>query len=97
MHVDTNQASRRAWRRRTRRHDAPDLRVFVFALFFIFGGITSLNDVIIPKLKELFTLNYTRGDAGAVLLLRRLCADRHSRRGCSSSGSAICAARSPGW
>lgn len=39
--------------------DAPDLRIFVFALFFIFGGITSLNDVIIPKLKELFTLNYT--------------------------------------
>jgi MFS transporter, FHS family, L-fucose permease len=38
--------------------DAPDLRIFVFALFFIFGGITSLNDVIIPKLKELFTLNY---------------------------------------
>jgi FHS family L-fucose permease-like MFS transporter len=32
----------------------------VFALFFIFGGITSLNDVIIPKLKELFTLNYTQ-------------------------------------
>jgi len=38
--------------------DAPELRVFVMALFFIFGGITSLNDVIIPKLKELFTLNY---------------------------------------
>ena len=38
--------------------DAPELRVFVVALFFIFGGITSLNDVIIPKLKELFTLNY---------------------------------------
>ncbi|RYD27633.1 MAG: MFS transporter, partial [Lysobacteraceae bacterium] len=37
---------------------APDLQVFVFALFFIFGGITSLNDVIIPKLKDLFTLNY---------------------------------------
>ena len=36
------------------------LRVFVFALFFIFGGITSLNDVIIPKLKDLFTLNYTQ-------------------------------------
>lgn len=36
------------------------LQVFVFALFFIFGGITSLNDVIIPKLKELFTLNYTQ-------------------------------------
>lgn len=38
--------------------DAPDLRLFVFGLFFIFGGLTSLNDVIIPKLKELFTLNY---------------------------------------
>lgn len=40
--------------------DAPGLRWFVFALFFIFGGITSLNDVIIPKLKELFTLSYGR-------------------------------------
>ncbi len=40
--------------------DAPGLQPFVFALFFIFGGITSLNDVIIPKLKELFTLNYTQ-------------------------------------
>ena len=38
--------------------DAPSLQWFVFALFFIFGGITSLNDVLIPKLKELFTLNY---------------------------------------
>jgi FHS family L-fucose permease-like MFS transporter len=38
--------------------DAPDLRIFVMALFFVFGGITSLNDVIIPKLKELFTLSY---------------------------------------
>ncbi|MBD3729376.1 MAG: glucose/galactose MFS transporter [Sphingomonadales bacterium] len=40
--------------------DAPGLNYFVFALFFIFGGITSLNDVILPKLKELFTLNYTQ-------------------------------------
>jgi FHS family L-fucose permease-like MFS transporter len=39
--------------------DVPDLRLFVFALFFIFGGITSLNDVLIPKLKSLFTLSYT--------------------------------------
>lgn len=38
--------------------NAPGLQLFVFALFFIFGGITSFNDVIIPKLKELFTLNY---------------------------------------
>ncbi|MFM9935398.1 MAG: sugar MFS transporter [Novosphingobium sp.] len=42
------------------RIDAPELRVFVMALFFLFGGITSLNDVIIPKLKDLFTLNYTQ-------------------------------------
>ena len=40
--------------------DAPELRLFVMALFFLFGGITSLNDVIIPKLKDLFTLNYTQ-------------------------------------
>ncbi len=40
--------------------DAPGLKYFIFALFFIFGGITSLNDVIIPKLKELFTLSYTQ-------------------------------------
>lgn len=38
--------------------DARDLRLFIFALFFIFGGITSLNDVVIPKLKGLFTLQY---------------------------------------
>jgi MFS transporter, FHS family, L-fucose permease len=36
------------------------LRLFVFALFFLFGGITSLNDVVIPKLKALFTLNYAQ-------------------------------------
>ena len=40
--------------------DLPDLRLFVFALFFIFGGITSLNDILIPKLKELFTLTYAQ-------------------------------------
>src|SRR6202167_5575641 len=45
--------------------DLPDLRLFVFALFFIFGGITSLNDVVIPKLKGLFTLNY-----GQVMLVQ---------------------------
>ena len=39
--------------------DAPGLQFFVFGLFFIFGGITSLNDVLIPKLRELFTLSYT--------------------------------------
>src|SRR5450755_5088196 len=45
--------------------DMPDLRLFVFALFFIFGGITSLNDVVIPKLKGLFTLSY-----GEVMLVQ---------------------------
>ncbi len=38
--------------------DQASLRWFVFGLFFTFGGITSLNDVIIPKLKSLFTLSY---------------------------------------
>jgi len=41
------------------------LPLFVFALFFFFGGTTSLNDVIIPKLRELFTLSY-----GEVMLVQ---------------------------
>src|ERR1700744_850061 len=44
---------------------SPHLQAFVFALFFAFGGITSLNDVIIPKLKALFTLSY-----GEVMLVQ---------------------------
>jgi len=42
-----------------------NLQVFVYVLFFAFGGITSLNDVIIPKLKGLFTLSY-----GEVMLVQ---------------------------
>jgi MFS transporter, FHS family, L-fucose permease len=42
-----------------------NLQVFVYVLFFAFGGITSLNDVIIPKLKALFTLSY-----GEVMLVQ---------------------------
>jgi len=42
-----------------------NLQAFVYALFFAFGGITSLNDVIIPKLKALFTLSY-----GEVMLVQ---------------------------
>ena len=38
--------------------DAGYLPLFVFALFFFFGGTTSLNDILIPKLKTLFTLSY---------------------------------------
>ena len=41
------------------------LQVFVYVLFFAFGGITSLNDVLIPKLKALFTLGY-----GEVMLVQ---------------------------
>jgi len=44
---------------------ATNLRAFVYTLFFAFGGITSLNDVIIPKLKALFTLSY-----GEVMLVQ---------------------------
>ncbi|SEJ60547.1 MFS transporter, FHS family, L-fucose permease, partial [Azotobacter beijerinckii] len=35
------------------------LSLFVFALFFIFGSLTSLNDILVPKLKSLFDLSYT--------------------------------------
>lgn len=30
-----------------------------FSMFFLFGGITSLNDIVMPKLKDVFNLNYT--------------------------------------
>src|ERR1700685_1588310 len=40
---------------------ATNLQVFVYVLFFAFGGITSLNEVLIPKLKALFTLKYGQG------------------------------------
>jgi FHS family L-fucose permease-like MFS transporter len=29
-----------------------------YSLFFVFGSVTSLNDVLMPRLKELFTLSY---------------------------------------
>lgn len=38
--------------------NAGSLQFYVFGLFFIFGGITSLNDVLIPKFKHLYSLNY---------------------------------------
>lgn len=55
--VATTNDSSRLLQRDTRNQMA-SLSPFVMALFFIFGGITSLNDVIIPKLKSLFTLSY---------------------------------------
>ncbi|MGL6223534.1 MAG: sugar MFS transporter [Steroidobacteraceae bacterium] len=33
---------------------------WIVALFFIWGGLTSLNDVLIPKLKAMFELNYAQ-------------------------------------
>src|SRR5277367_3792177 len=44
---------------------ATNLQAFIYALYFAFGGITSLNDVIIPKLKGLFTLT-----VGEVMLVQ---------------------------
>ena len=34
--------------------------IFVTILFFLFGLITCLNDILIPHLRGLFTLNYTQ-------------------------------------
>ena len=34
------------------------LTIAVIGLFFLFGGLTSLNDVLIPKLKGLFNLDH---------------------------------------
>lgn len=36
------------------------LVVLVVMLFFVWGGVTSLNDILIPKLKGLFALSYTQ-------------------------------------
>ena len=38
---------------------APALVALIVGLFFIWGGATSLNDILIPKLKGLFSLTYT--------------------------------------
>ena len=40
--------------------NARGLLILVIAVFFLFGGITNLNDVLIPKLKGLFSLSYTQ-------------------------------------
>jgi FHS family L-fucose permease-like MFS transporter len=34
--------------------------VLITVLFFVFGFITCLNDILVPHLKSLFTLNYTQ-------------------------------------
>ncbi|MBV8604917.1 MAG: sugar MFS transporter [Pelomonas sp.] len=42
------------------RTGATALTVAVIGLFFLWGGITSLNDILIPKLKSLFVLSYAQ-------------------------------------
>src|SRR5689334_14458417 len=37
---------------------APALVALIVGLFFMWGGATSLNDILIPKLKALFSLTY---------------------------------------
>jgi FHS family L-fucose permease-like MFS transporter len=41
------------------RSGSRSLMILVIALFFIWGGATSLNDILIPKLKGLYALSYT--------------------------------------
>ena len=38
--------------------DASTLRWLVLGLFFVWGGATSLDDILIPRLKALFSLSY---------------------------------------
>lgn len=47
-----------AGRARQPAQDVADLHWIVYAMFFTIGCITSLNDVIVPKLKALFVLPY---------------------------------------
>jgi FHS family L-fucose permease-like MFS transporter len=43
---------------RTTKTGSRSLVILVIALFFIWGGATSLNDILIPKLKGLYALSY---------------------------------------
>jgi MFS transporter, FHS family, L-fucose permease len=36
--------------------------LLVFAVFFILGGVTNIIDVVMPKLKSLYSLNYTQAN-----------------------------------
>jgi len=43
----------------------------VTALFFVFGFITCLNDILVPHLKSLFSLNYTQAALVQFFLFHR--------------------------
>ncbi|MGQ2985968.1 MAG: sugar MFS transporter [Blastomonas fulva] len=42
--------------------DIRRMQLLVVAVFFLFGGITNINDVLIPKLKGLFQLSYMQAN-----------------------------------
>jgi len=76
--------------------DAPQLQLFVMGLFFIFGGITSLNDVIIPKLKELLRSITRRRCLFSSVSLPLMPSSAFPARG-SLRKSDICAAQLPAF
>ena len=41
----------------------------VTTLFFMWGFLTCLNDILVPHLKSIFELSYAQGDAGPVRVL----------------------------
>ena len=57
---DSASGSATAASRTDRPGSSPALVILVVSLFFIWGGATSLNDVLVPKLKGLFQLNYAQ-------------------------------------
>ena len=50
----------------------------VTALFFMWGFVTVLNDILVPHLKSIFDLNYTEGHVRSVRVLFRLLYFFHS-------------------
>ena len=42
----------------------------VTTLFFMWGFLTCLNDILVPHLKSIFDLNYTQSHADSVRILR---------------------------
>lgn len=57
--MDNALASAAAVARTTERRSAV-VSAIAFLLFFVIGGVTSLNDVLMPKLKDLFQLTYAQ-------------------------------------
>ena len=57
----------------------------VTTLFFMWGFLTCLNDILIPHLKSIFDLNYAEGHAGPVLRFSRRTSCSRCRRARLSS------------